>query len=102
MSLSCLTQSGQPQTAIAQGYVLTKVSKAGVKYVFQGETDPLETAKGHTIRVARTSLSFCHARIYLDLGIAEGDAAYLNLVPVSDARWMVEPLSRFVLPGAGQ
>lgn len=77
------------------GYVLTKVSKAGVRYFFQGDTDPVEVSDGHTIRVARTSLFFGDAWVYDDIGTAEGDAAYLNLIAVSEARWTVEPASSF-------
>lgn len=79
------------------GYVITKVSKAGVRYFFTGKADQIEAADGETIDVARTSLFFGDAKIYsADEGMeATGAAAFFNINPVSDAEWQVEPAAKF-------
>ncbi|MBD8890183.1 hypothetical protein [Roseibium litorale] len=93
LQLNNADRKASAPVAVGQ-YVLTKVSKGGVRYFFRGETDPVELADRGTVQVAQTSLFFGDARVYEDIGLAEADAAYLNLFLVSEAKWQVKPANR--------
>lgn len=77
-----------------EGFILTKVSKAGVRYFFVGRHTEVSTQSGEETYVAETSLFKGDARFFETIQSANSYAKGLNVCGIGGAVWKPVPYIR--------